>query len=66
MDVFDVEQAYIERSLMRQLGVHPNILTCQTFYEDSSFVCNVTELMDFDLRDIVSKFKSPMKEDYVR
>ena len=66
MDAFLLDAAYLEKSLMDQLGKHQNILCCDAYYEDSDYILFVSELMDKDVRDIMNDLNVPLKEHHAK
>lgn len=66
MDVFSLDAAYFEKSLMDQLGSHGNISCCEAFYEDNEYILTVSELMEKDMRDVINDLNKPLKEQHAK
>lgn len=64
MSLFDLNQAHSEYQLTKKL-VHPNILAQRGFFEDSNIICIVYDLMQTDLRDLLSDCKQRLAEEQV-
>lgn len=57
-----LEAAWLEKSLMDQLGSHGNILGCDGYFEDGEYMLLIFELMERDMRDIMNEMNAPLQE----
>lgn len=65
LNFFGLNSAHLEHSIVKELD-HANILGCKGFYEDSDYLCIVSDLMSSDLRALLVELEAPMTENQIR
>lgn len=65
LNFFGLNSAHFEYSIVKELD-HPNILSSKGFYEDSDYLCIVSELMSSDLRALLVELEAPMTETQIK
>lgn len=61
MDLNSLQAAHFEKSLLDKVD-HPNVIKDLAYFESNSFICMVTELMTYDLRQMLKVMKGPLQE----